>query len=790
MVAAGRRVRAGFAALLALATLVACGGGDNDGTRVERSTVAVRGVVDDGLPASPIAGARCEARPVGGAVTASDTADDSGAYLLLVEPGQQVEVQCAPPDQDNLLLRRLVSTEGQAEGSTLDGQELTPATTVVSRLALQEAADTAGGSPSARFSQLLQALDDDADLRLLAAAATEVFNTALGGADWDFEALWLDVVEDGTLDIEAFDEVAEALAAAIADLEQDAGRTLRAAYLDRFPDFDLSLLHHAGARSALFGADDGFGGAARFAATVAKARDAAAGRATLLVSAGDQLAPVRELVPSLDDSNRFFDAAWLAELDHDALALGVLDLALGPPVLIDFLDALPGTLSMIASTVDVSNETQLAQLGQTGRLRGNHVVEVAGRRIGVVTALRSDADQQTSVRSISVAASDQLVEAVQTQVNQLQQQGARIVVLLSQQADLAADRSLAEALTGVSVVVSGAGALLANDDDRLVPGDEQAVAGDYPQWLTDADTVDVPLVSTGDQLRYLGQLTLAFDPLGQRLSVDGLNSGSTRVAGAGVSDGVMPDPEVEAILEPLQAALDGLADEPAAESDVLLDASQSALRSGETNFGNLLADAVFAVARGQSQSYGAAQANVAVINAAAVTDDAQLQAGTISRAQVLELLDPGPLLSVVPGVSVAEFKELLESALADDSGAAFLQLSGVELDWDPDARARELDAEGEVVHPGARVRHLRVAGGNALIEDGEVVAENVTINLATSDRIARGENGLAVVGGEPVLVGQNLPLALDRYLRDALEDARVTAADYPPDGEGRIQVVN
>lgn len=791
MVGAGPWGRGAAIGLFSAMLLTACGGG-NDGTEVTRSTVAVSGIVDDGGPTSPVANARCRALDLEGGALSQATANSAGEYLLLVEPGQQAYVECAPPGQDDLALRALITTEGLPEGGELGGQNVLPQTTVVARLLAQELADQSGLNVEARRDELYGQLDDDsADLALLGQAATRLFNQVQGGVNWDFEALFLDLVEDSQLDVTAFDEVAEALAAEIEALEQAFGRTLRQAYLATFPDFNLSLLHHADARSALFADDSDFGGLARFAALLADTRlQSQQFGVPVLVSAGNQIAPRLSLVPSLDTQDLFYDGLLLGELGYTVLALGPSDLALGPPVFADLVDALPESLPMVASTIEVGNEARLAQLGSEGRLQGNSVVEVAGRRIGFVTALRPDAGQVTSLRGLNIAADDQLVEAIQNQVDSVYQQGARIVVLLSQQTDLDADMALAETLSGVSLVVSGGAHLLAGQNATLIPGDEDAVAGVYPQYVQGDSGADIPVVATLGDFRYLGRLDATFDPLGVFQNIDTLNSGPRRVAAASLADGVMPDADIEAMLDPLRTEIEDLRQSVAATADVPLDATQASLRQAETNFGSLLADAVFVVARAQARNYGVAEANVGVLDAGSILSDRTIAGGDLTRAELFDLLDNDSLVATVPNMSVEGLKVLLESALAGAGGPAFVQLAGLEMVWDPDGTPRQLDAEGEVVDPGSRVRELRVIDGPALVENGELVEENRTINVATTDRLARGDWGHEVIGGLPVLVGQSLPLAVDLYLREALEDSRIDGQDYPEGGSGRIQTVD
>ena len=65
----------------------------------------------------------------------STTADANGSYFLRTPPGVQGFVRCHPPGADNLVLTRFV--RARRPGERLMGQDVTPATTVISRVVTQ-----------------------------------------------------------------------------------------------------------------------------------------------------------------------------------------------------------------------------------------------------------------------------------------------------------------------------------------------------------------------------------------------------------------------------------------------------------------------------------------------------------------------------------------------------------------------------------------------------------------------------------------------------------------------------
>ena len=56
--------------------------------------------------------------------------------------------------------------------------------------------------------------------------------------------------------------------------------------------------------------------------------------------------------------------------------------------------------------------------------------------------------------------------------------------------------------------------------------------------------------------------------------------------------GVAPDPEIQAVVERYNAELDAELEVPVGTTDVALDSRRATVRSAESNFGNLVADAM------------------------------------------------------------------------------------------------------------------------------------------------------------------------------------------------------
>ena len=105
-------------------------------------------------------------------------------------------------------------------------------------------------------------------------------------------------------------------------------------------------------------------------------------------------------------------------------------------------------------------------------------------------------------------------------------------------------------------------------------------------------------------------------------------SGPQRILGAPAEDGVESDNTLQTtVLDLLASDLAVLEETTAATLGVPLDRSAAALRAGETNFADLVADAAFAAARSTAFNAGAPSPQVGILDAGSLTSDAVLPAG-------------------------------------------------------------------------------------------------------------------------------------------------------------------
>ena len=556
--------------------------------------------------------------------------------------------------------------------------------------------------------------------------------------------------------------------------------------------FTLTLLHHNEGQSHLL-ADGSFGGVDRFS-TLAHELKAEAllnrhdnplwHQGVLMVSTGDNFLSGAEWNASLEHGIPFYDAVAMELIGYDAITLGNHDFDFGPDVLRDFILSFSNPL-FLSANLDFRLESGLQELVDAGGIAKSTVVVTGGRSIGIIGATTEDLPFLSSPRNVKV---EQVTGAVQAQVNKLLSLNVNIIVLVSHLSGLQEDLELISLLHGIDVVVSGGGSeLLANKGALLIPGDEDAVMGSYPQYATDAAGRRIPVVTCPGGYRYLGRFVAVFDILGNLVKVLDSQSGPHRVSGV-PPDAVAGDPLVmEMVTEPVRQAVDGLASQIVGFSQVELDGARSRIRKEETNLGDLMADAILWQARQVAKAFGVPPADVALQNGGGIRNDDIRGPGEISKKDTFDIAPFSSFVTLVPHIPRDQFKDILEnaySAVASSSGR-FAQVSGFEVVVDLAQEGR--DPDNPEAHPGRRVRDLVLNDGTVIVMDGEVFP-GPGLNVATLDFLAGGGDQYPFGDASFTQLGISYQQALSNYMEQGLGGV-ITADQYPEGGEGRIVIL-
>ncbi len=543
--------------------------------------------------------------------------------------------------------------------------------------------------------------------------------------------------------------------------------------------FTLTIVHNNDGESKLLPDDEsGYPGVARFAAMLKliKANAADAGNGVITLTSGDNFLASQELGISLAREGPLYDSVALSGL-YDAMALGNHDFDFGPDVTARFIEGFDPRIPFLSANLDFSSEPVLQALVDAGTLAGSTIVETGGQQIGVIGAVTPVLPNISSPRNVVVS---DVLAAVTAEAASLTDQGVNKIILVSHLQDVAEEVALVADLADVDVVIAGGGDdLLRNEGDTCLPDDEPA--GPYPTLVADSTGAEVPVVTAPGGYRCIGALTVTFDADGRVIHKTGQS--------VGVSMDLAPDAEVQAsVVDPLTEATAAVNADVIGVSEVDLDGRRAMVRTTATNQGNLHSDALRATATNLAEVYGSPVPDVGLQNGGGIRNDAVIPAGPITTGDTWDIA-PFSNFVVVGAVPRETFHVLLEQAVdrIPGAGGQFTQVSGFTLVYDASAPARETDRGGDCSlagNPGSRVRDVVLDDGTVIVKDGAVVPGDPVV-LATIDFLAGGGDCYPLADIEFTKLGVSYQQALANYIADDL-GGRITAADYPVGGAGRI----
>jgi 5'-nucleotidase / UDP-sugar diphosphatase len=505
------------------------------------------------------------------------------------------------------------------------------------------------------------------------------------------------------------------------------------------------------------------------------------------LNAGNNLFAGVEFNASLEKGIPFYETIAMESIGYDVSTFGNHDFDFGPDVVAEFISGFH-SLPFVAANLDFHNESSLNALVSHGRLARSIVLNVKGEKVGVIGAVTPQLAVQSSPRNVLIDAD--LVQSIQSEISTLQSNGVKIIILLTHIGGLQEDQDLIASLHGVDVVVSAASEntneLQANPEDLLIPGDVAFAA--YPLIAHDLNNTPVAVVSTTGNYRYIGQLTAGFDRNGNLIEINEQKSHPFRVAGGSQPDALQADPKLQKkVVQPVQAAVESLASNVIANSEVNLNGVEGDLRTIETNEGNLVADSMLSEAARLAPSFGTPVPNVAIMNGGAIRNDNVIPAGEITELDTFEIAPFPNFVSIVPNIPAVQLKEILENAVSQVNvlDGRFAQVSGISFTWDPNGTAQVLDSNGNVTTPGTRIREVSLKNGTVLISGGAVVSGAPSVTIAVTTFLATSGDQYPFRGAAFTNLGITYQQALFNYLVNTL-NGQITAAAYPESGEARI----
>ncbi|MGH1491975.1 MAG: 5'-nucleotidase C-terminal domain-containing protein, partial [Acidimicrobiales bacterium] len=404
------------------------------------------------------------------------------------------------------------------------------------------------------------------------------------------------------------------------------------------------------------------------------------------------------------------------------------------------------------------------------------VIDVGdGEKVGVVGATTQLLDIISSPGSTTVIgpnANDmaQVATLIQPQIDAMEAMGINKIVIVSHFQQLALERELSSILDGADIMIAGGSdSLLANDDDALRVGDSADET--YPVLSTDAAGDPVAIVSTDGEYSYVGQLNVVFNAVGQLVAPDGTlvdslddldlsRNGPVKTEDAevvalwGSTDAAVAEGTkanlVKRLVDAVEAVVIAKDGNVVGETAVYLDGRRESVRTEETNFGNLSADANLAVAQAADDNVVFSLKNGGGIRAPIGEIDidgnflppqanplsGKLE-GQISQLDIENSLRFNNGLSLV-SLTGTEMQAMIEHAVAatgpGNTPGQFPQIGGGEFSYDPTADVGSrvidfsvLDSTGTTLEP--------------VIVNGAVVSPTKVYRIVTLNFLAGGGDG-------------------------------------------------
>ncbi|MEI6332042.1 MAG: choice-of-anchor I family protein [Pseudanabaena sp. ELA645] len=473
----------------------------------------------------------------------------------------------------------------------------------------------------------------------------------------------------------------------------------------------------------------------------------------------------------------------------------------------------------LATTDLATNQTTAEASTIKGKLAKSTVITVAGndgisftaddQKIGIVGATTPTLPNISSSGSIIVTPSNPtdyaaLAAEIQATVDVLKAQGINKIVLLSHFQQFAIESNeIAPRLRDVDVIIGGgSNTLLSDANDVLRAGDSKK--GDYPITKTGIDGKPILVVNTDGNYKYVGRLVLEFDNDGviQINKLDNTINGAyatdeagvDRVYGSDVNPRNVANANVVAITDGIRNVISSKDNLIVGKADVFLNGTRGDVRTQETNFGNLTADANLALARQidptvviSIKNGGGIRDNIGVVSASSGSvnsnDFVKLptqpnslapnkKVGDVSQLDIENSLRFNNDLSLIT-LTAEQLRQVIEHAVAGTAPGAspgqFPQISGLSFSFDPTKTAIAFNSTtGAIATEGNRVSNLVVLNEDGsprdiIIKDGVLVGDATrTFRLITLNFLA-GTSATNALGGDnypfPVFVKQNAALA-------------------------------
>lgn len=358
----------------------------------------------------------------------------------------------------------------------------------------------------------------------------------------------------------------------------------------------------------------------------------------------------------------------------------------------------------------------------TEQVKPYHVLEINGRRIGVIGYLTPETRLMSAVGETTFT--DE-VDALRSVCKELKAMGINIIIALGH-SGYETDKRIASEVEDVDLVVGGhTNTFLWNGK----PPDKEKPEGPYPTIVESAHQRNklVPIVHPFAHTKYIGKLRIVFDKFGNVKKCDGLP--------IFLNKEVPQDPQLLALLEEFRPDVDNYYEVVVGKSRSFLDGDTC--RYSECNFANALTDSfVDYVSDTQATEYWST-VSIGLINSGSIrlSVNTSLADHNVTAA---DLLGAVPFHQTVvtftlSGKYLIETLELGARSDGETSRGEFLQVSGLKVVYD-------------FARPsGNRVVSLKARCSKCFIPVYEVVKPDETYYVTTTMYLLNGGDGHSVL---------------------------------------------
>ena len=351
------------------------------------------------------------------------------------------------------------------------------------------------------------------------------------------------------------------------------------------------------------------------------------------------------------------------------------------------------------------------------------IKEIDGVKIGLFGLTTPETAYKTNpnnVIGVDFGTDEQVVEAAQEAVAELETAGADVIIALTHLGD---DETSTIKSTDIAAQVEGI--------NLIVDGHSHS---NYP---TGTKVNGVTIASTGEYFKNVGMVTIGYNKeAGEVTAVNAVSKVAADLALAEYPQDEAVKAEYEAIIKRQSAILDVIV----GNSPIALDGARNNVRSGETNLGRLITDAMIAETG----------ADIAITNGGGIRES--IAAGDITNGDIINVLPFGNFI-ITKSLTGAQIKEAIEQGMAFGAGS-FPHFGGMQVTVEKVA-----SMAGSTPIEKGRVIDIQIGG--------ESIDMNESYVVATNDFMGAGGDGYTVLQA-PALINEfnSLDEALIKHIRE------------------------